>query len=487
MPEHTENINRSARYSRPERFQILGIDIDNASMKEALHEIFSAVVSGNKASFAFVNADCLNIVHGNLAYDYVLGRQKAVFADGSGVRVAARMQGKHFRENVNGTDMFPLLCEQAAERGASIFLLGGREGVAAKAAKTMQDAYPGLKIAGTRHGFFLPEEEPDCIQQINDSQADILLVAFGVPRQEFWIDRNRYWLTPSVCIGVGGLFDFYSGRIPRAPLFLRRYGCEWMWRLAQEPSRLWRRYVIGNPLLILRCGSEYLFGPKRMRSPASPYRIFYAKMRRRLWQIHQSAVAEVKRGIDIAVAATALAFLSPLFLIAALAIRLESAGPAVFIQTRVGMNGRRFKIWKFRSMYVDAEERRKALLATSDREGSHFKMKRDPRITRVGRIIRRLSIDELPQLWNVLNGTMSLVGPRPNLESEVRQYRLHELGRLAVRPGITCFWQVQGRAELPWARQVELDLDYVHQRSFKTDVRLLLKTIPAVLTGRGAY
>jgi lipopolysaccharide/colanic/teichoic acid biosynthesis glycosyltransferase len=138
-------------------------------------------------------------------------------------------------------------------------------------------------------------------------------------------------------------------------------------------------------------------------------------------------------------------------------------------------------------MYVDAEQRRKALLAQSDRQGAHFKMKGDPRITRVGRIIRRLSIDELPQLLNVLDGTMSIVGPRPNLESEVAQYHLHELGRLAVRPGITCYWQVSGRAELPWERQVELDLDYVHQRSFSTDVKLILKTIPAVLSGRGAY
>jgi len=210
-------------------------------------------------------------------------------------------------------------------------------------------------------------------------------------------------------------------------------------------------------------------------------------MRRRMWQNRLRAVAILKRTIDIGAASLALAFLSPVFLLTALAIRLESPGPAVFRQTRVGMNGRRFTIWKFRSMYADAEARRQALLAESDRQGSHFKMKRDPRITRVGRIIRRLSIDELPQLWNVLNGTMSIVGPRPNLEAEVEKYRLHELGRLAVRPGITCFWQVSGRAELPWEQQVELDLAYVHQRSFGTDVKLMLKTIPAVLGGRGAY
>lgn len=482
-----ENIAKPKSHAFADRLQILGVDIDNVSMSEALEQIFENVSPGNQSAFAFVNADCLNIAHRNLAYEYVLARQNAVFADGSGVRMAARMQGRTVRDNVNGTDLFPQLCQQAAARGVSLFLLGGREGIAEATARRMQEAYPGLKIAGTRQGYFMPEEEPSVIEQINNSGADILLVAFGVPAQEFWIDANRNWLSPSVCIGVGGLFDFYSGRIPRAPLLFRKSGCEWLWRLAQEPRRLWRRYIVGNPLFLARCAWEMIMGPKRLRSPASPFQIFYAKCRRRIWQIRQSTVAAIKRGIDIMVAGTALAFLSPVFLLTALAIRLETPGPAVFTQTRVGMNGRRFKIWKFRSMYVDAERRRQSLLVQSDRRGSHFKMKSDPRITRIGRIIRRLSIDELPQLWNVLNGTMSLVGPRPNLESEVEKYHLHELGRLAVRPGITCFWQVSGRAELPWERQVELDLDYVHQRSLRTDVKLLLKTIPAVLSGRGAY
>jgi lipopolysaccharide/colanic/teichoic acid biosynthesis glycosyltransferase len=179
--------------------------------------------------------------------------------------------------------------------------------------------------------------------------------------------------------------------------------------------------------------------------------------------------------------------LSPLFLLTSLAIRLESEGPIFFAQTRVGMNGNRFKMYKFRSMYIDAEKRRAQLLAQSERPGAHFKMKHDPRITKVGRFIRKFSIDELPQLWNVINGTMSLVGPRPNLETEVEQYKLYELGRLAVKPGITCFWQVSGRADLPWERQVELDLNYVHQRSLKTDLHLMLRTIPAVIGGKGAY
>lgn len=472
---------------RRERLQLLGIPIDNVTMVEAIRQIFDKAVPGNHARFAFANADCLNIAHRDLRYEYALLRQDAIFGDGSGIALAARFQGRRMAENVNGTDMFPLLCEEAARRGVSLFLLGGREGVPEETARRMQAANPGLKIAGVQHGYFSRSQEDAVIERINASGAGILLVALGVPQQELWIDSNRYRLQTPVCIGVGGLFDFYSGRIPRAPLWLREHGLEWTWRLAQEPLRLWRRYLIGNPLFLARCVEEAALGPRRLRSPASPMRIHFARLKRRGWEVRQNVLALSKRAVDIAGASVALLALSPVFIATAIAIRLETPGPILFHQTRVGMNGRRFRMWKFRSMYIDAEARRQALLEQSDRQGAHFKMKDDPRITRVGKLIRRLSIDELPQLWNVLNGTMSLVGPRPNLETEVFRYKLYELGRLAVRPGITCFWQVSGRAELPWEKQVELDLDYIHQRSFKTDLKLMLRTIPAVLSGRGAY
>ena len=179
--------------------------------------------------------------------------------------------------------------------------------------------------------------------------------------------------------------------------------------------------------------------------------------------------------------------LTPFFLLIAIAIKLESPGPVFFSQKRVGEGGSHFRMWKFRSMFIDAEARRTALLAQSDRNGSHFKMKRDPRVTRVGRIIRRASIDELPQLLNVLMGTMSIVGPRPNLENEVAKYKIHEFGRLDTKPGITCIWQVSGRAEVPWEKQVEMDLDYVFSPSISSDINLILRTLPAILSGKGAY
>jgi len=196
----------------------------------------------------------------------------------------------------------------------------------------------------------------------------------------------------------------------------------------------------------------------------------------------------VKRVFDIVISAILLVFLMPVFLAVALAIRLEDPGPILFKQKRVGRWGTLFTMWKFRSMYTDAEERKKELTARNEMEGGViFKMKDDPRVTKVGRIIRKTSIDELPQLWNVLKGDMSLVGPRPPVPQEVDEYSLSDRRRLEVIPGITCIWQVSGRSDIPFDQQVELDVQYIQSQSFWTDIKILLKTVPALLFGIGAY
>ena len=196
----------------------------------------------------------------------------------------------------------------------------------------------------------------------------------------------------------------------------------------------------------------------------------------------------MKRLLDIAGSGLLLVLLSPLYALVALAIRLDSPGPIFFKQIRVGRWGTLFPMWKFRSMYIDAEERKRALMQENEMAGGViFKMKRDPRITRVGKFIRKASIDELPQLWNVLVGDMSLVGPRPPLPVEVNQYSLSDRRRLDVVPGITCIWQVSGRSDIPFDQQVQLDVRYIESQSIWLDLKLLLLTIPAVLLGRGAY
>jgi exopolysaccharide biosynthesis polyprenyl glycosylphosphotransferase len=197
----------------------------------------------------------------------------------------------------------------------------------------------------------------------------------------------------------------------------------------------------------------------------------------------------VKAMFDRTLGLLGLVLVSPLLLGIALAIRLTSSGPAFFRQERVGKAGKPFKIWKFRSMYVDAEEHRDTLVHANIHglEGVLFKVERDPRVTAVGRFLRRYSLDELPQLINVVLGHMSLVGPRPPLQEEVDRYDGHVHRRLLVKPGMTGLWQVSGRADLPWEEAVRLDLHYVENWTLGLDIAVLCKTVMAVLKPQGAY
>jgi exopolysaccharide biosynthesis polyprenyl glycosylphosphotransferase len=194
----------------------------------------------------------------------------------------------------------------------------------------------------------------------------------------------------------------------------------------------------------------------------------------------------VKRAMDVALSALALLGLSPVFLFTALAIKLEDGGPIFFGQERSGLYGRTFTMWKFRSMVTDAEKRKAELERLNEMQGPVFKIKHDPRITRIGRLIRKTSIDELPQFWNVLNGSMSLVGPRPPLPSEVEKYERWQRRRLSMKPGITCIWQVSGRNNIDFETWMKLDLEYIDNWSLFLDVKLLARTVPVVLLGHGA-
>jgi exopolysaccharide biosynthesis polyprenyl glycosylphosphotransferase len=190
---------------------------------------------------------------------------------------------------------------------------------------------------------------------------------------------------------------------------------------------------------------------------------------------------------DRCVAAAALILLSPLMLAVAMTIRLSDGGPALFMQTRVGKDGRAFRIYKFRTMVVDAEQRREHLLSSNDTDGVLFKLRNDPRVTAIGAHLRRWSIDELPQLVNVFLGEMSLVGPRPALPDEASRYADHVRRRLVVKPGLTGLWQVNGRSDLTWDESVRLDLRYVENWSFALDLQILWKTISAMTRRSGAY
>lgn len=424
-------------------------------------ETIATLLAPGRRRVNFMNAHCFNVMARNRQYAAAVNSSDFLLPDGIGVALAAKMTCHNLTANLNGTDFIPALLKEAAKMGKSVYLFGGTPGTAIKAADNLIHEIPGLQIAGTRDGFAQAQNDAEIIADINASGADIVLVALGVPMQELWLHRNAPYIDAELTMGVGAALDFFAGNVTRAPAWVRKAKCEWVWRLAQEPRRLAKRYLQGN-LSFLARAAKHTAGTLTAASVAN-------------------------RILDITVSTAALVLLSPIFALTALAIKVESKGPAIFTQTRVGKNGRPFTMIKFRSMVTNAEALRDDVLAQSDREGICFKSKSDPRITRVGRFIRRTSIDELPQILNVLRGQMSIVGPRPALPSEVDVYPKHAFGRLTVKPGITGVWQVSGRADVGFDQMIEMDLAYASSRTILLDLILIGMTFRAVLSGRGAH
>lgn len=225
---------------------LLGIPIQNITMQQAVGQIQNAIHSNHSSSFFFVNAHCINVARNDEEYRMILQQNQYNYADGTGMTLAAKCFGIHMVDNVNGTDMFPLLCRELHISGTSMYLLGATPDRLEALIKNINTQYPTLQIAGHHHGYFDWNDNPQIIDDIRKSKPDVLLVAMGVPIQEKWIHKHAKQLGVPAILGVGGLFDFYSGAIPRAPVWMRRIGMEWLFRLYQEPARLWKRYLIGN-------------------------------------------------------------------------------------------------------------------------------------------------------------------------------------------------------------------------------------------------
>ena len=234
------------------KFRLFGLGIDNYSMKEAVKWIVTSKPENYCKLVFFANTHSVNLSLHNSELKSDINAADRVFADGSGMRIASNHIGETLKDNVNGTDLLPHLCKLSAKKGKSLFFLGAQEGVAAQAAKNLKKSHSGLTIAGTQHGYFNSNQTQEIIDKINQSGADILLVAMGSPIQERWLTQHRHKLHCQCALAVGGLFDFYSGLIPRAPQALRELGMEWVWRLIQEPSKKFHRYVIGNPEFLFR-------------------------------------------------------------------------------------------------------------------------------------------------------------------------------------------------------------------------------------------
>jgi N-acetylglucosaminyldiphosphoundecaprenol N-acetyl-beta-D-mannosaminyltransferase len=240
-----------------EEIQLLGVRFDRLERKRALETLASAFGQRKALKVYIVNAHALNLACADEEFRAVLNQAEILLNDGSGVQLASRLAGKPFPDNLVGTDLTPQLCQIAAEMGVGVFLLGGLRGVPEKAAIGLREIVPGVTIAGVHHGYFERSETSRVVESINASGAGILLVALGNPLQEKWIHANASSLRCDVCIGVGGLFDHWSGRLRRAPLWMRRLGIEWVQILLQQPSK-WQRYLLGNPVFVFRAVRERL-------------------------------------------------------------------------------------------------------------------------------------------------------------------------------------------------------------------------------------
>lgn len=681
---------------------LLGVEVDNVTTEQFLDALDEFIREGTPHQVAYVNVDSINRAFLDRKYREILDTCDLVYPDGMGVVYASWVFGHSLKERVTAGDLIPALCKRCVANGYRLFLLGGEPGVVEQARNELLEDYPDLQIVGARHGFFSDGDSHELIEEVRRAKPDILMVGMGVPKQEKWLRRYLNELGVPVAWGVGALFDFISGRFPRAPVWMRKLGLEWMFRLIVEPKRLWKRYLLGNFIFtfrvaflliadLLTAGVAWLaayqtrvalnewfrkeINPPMVYLEALPiilvvwlmicanlglYRrrhdlprfeefkrivqscmmfllcsmaigflmkgwdlgrsviflsSFYSliglamtRMVFRAWEERQTrhgygrlrtvvvgtgelavqvkhrledhpalehelvgfltdqAAAEsiegkpilgeisslsqivrdqaidqvviaspelprdvilnmiaetkrsgiqfqvisgmfglisqhvnleeinnmpvvelgthemspfqlgVKRLMDIGLSLLCLvpaAIVTPFI---ALGIRLSARGPVIFRQERVGKDGKRFLMYKFRTMYVGVPNYEQAPTRADD-----------PRVFPFGRFLRRTSLDEIPQLINVLIGNMSMVGPRPEMPFIVDQYDVWQRRRLLVKPGITGLWQIIGRKDLPLHANLEYDLYYVQNMSLFNDILILLKTIPVVFFCKGAY
>jgi exopolysaccharide biosynthesis WecB/TagA/CpsF family protein len=521
------------------RISLLGIPIDALTEKEVVDRIMSDWRRGRGGWVVTPNLDHLRILRQRPELRHTIAEAATLLlADGMPLVWASRLQGTPLPSRVAGSELIFSLTAAAAKAGASIFFLGGNPGAGERAAALLAATYPGLKIAGVLAPPMGFERDSETVAAIRDQivavNPALVYSCFGFPKQEWVIQQLRERLPGSWFLGLGGSLSMVSGEFRRAPGWMRSTGLEWLCRLAQEPQRLFKRYIIQDAPFAWRLFASAIWHrwspplpkadsagtvplgipPRAIRSVSSNSRENRTdeKTRERIlsrysssgitrgWHRMRARLAQfawteflgwgraIKRTIDILGALFLLILSLPLLLLFAVLVKVTSPGPVFFSQTRVGKRGRLFRMYKFRSMHENAEQRMAELLASNEVTGGViFKIKNDPRRTSIGSFMRTWSIDELPQLWNVLVGDMSLVGPRPPLPSEVQQYTLSQRQRLDALPGLTCTWQVSGRCDIPFEKQVELDVEYIESQSISLDVKLLLQTVSAVFQRRGAY
>jgi len=247
-----------------EQINFLDINFSRMPFSEAVQLLLSFMQTRNGKRVYFVNANSVVIAAKAPEFQAALGQADLVLADGSGVLWSSALMKRPLTHNLNGTDLIPALCREAGSGGLSVYLLGGKPGIAEEVAEKLTQGCPGLIIAGTQHGYFQADETQEVLNRIKEARPHLLLVAFGSPLQEIWIDQYAAQLDGILCAGVGGLFDFMAERVRRAPSPIRKAGMEWAWRLAMEPRRLWRRYLLGNAIFFGLVADAYINRGKKL-------------------------------------------------------------------------------------------------------------------------------------------------------------------------------------------------------------------------------
>lgn len=259
------------------QIKFLGLRFHKMPQRQAIRTLFELTQTGKTYRVYFANAHSIEVASRDKAFFSALKRSNLLMADGSGVLLGSRLAGRSLTHNLNGTDLIPALCEAAnPQRHLSLYFLGAKPGVAQKAAANLAHRFPGICIAGVHHGYFSKAETPQVLESIREAKPDLLLVAMGTPTQEIWIDNYAHQLPGVVCIAVGGLFDFMAGQVRRAPKLFNTLGIEWIWRLVMEPSRLWKRYTIGNLIylkVLFTSIIQEVIGQRNRNSPPDDYSV----------------------------------------------------------------------------------------------------------------------------------------------------------------------------------------------------------------------
>lgn len=478
--------------------------VDATSYPDATARVMRWAAAGESRYVCEVPVNAVMESYDHPEFKAVINEADLVTPGGMPLVWMLRWLGCKKQPRVYGPELTLQVCAAAAQCGAPVGLYGGSEEALTRLVQQLTVRFPGLKIVYSHSPPFrklTAAEEADVQKAIRASGCRILFVGLGCPKQEHWMALQRGNI-PAVMLGVGAAFDFISGQKPQPFAWMQRMGLEWLFRWCTEPRRLFYRYAYHNPRFVVLAGAEFirnkLFGQAKPTGEATaanngktvPHDGALAGQATVMERSLRGKPVQVigKRAFDIAFASVALVVLAPLLVILWVLVRLSSPGPALFRQARVGFRQAPFMMYKFRTMVAKPPQAVLEAHTTAANQGILLKGKDDARVTPLGRWLRSTSLDELPQLFNVLTGDMSLVGPRPLLPFMLERHPEFRQIRCLLRPGITGLWQISERHNnTSAAAMLPYDLEYVRRFGLLTDLRILLRTPSAVFAGKGAF